>query len=79
MYIFTDISLHFITRKSFLYRLTIWGRTICYNEETDEIEYIEETLDNASDSIISIGENILKEHFSDEEIALISENEVAEA
>tara|TARA_R110002073_G_C9447577_1_gene577812 strand:+ start:1312 stop:1494 length:183 start_codon:yes stop_codon:yes gene_type:complete len=57
----------------------LYTLTICYNEETDEIEYIEETLDNASDSIISIGENILKEHFSDEEIALISENEVAEA
>jgi len=57
----------------------LYTLTICYNEETDEIEYIEETLDNASDNIVSIGENILKEHFSDEEIALISENEVAEA
>lgn len=59
--------------------IKLYTLTICYNEETEEIEFIEESVNNTTDNIVSIGDNILKEYFSDEEIAMISENDIGEA
>ena len=57
----------------------IYKLTICYNEETDEVEYIEEAVDNDNGTIVSIGEHILKDYFSDEDIRHMSMFEVGEA
>ena len=59
--------------------IKLYKLTICYNEDTDEIEYIEESVDNTRDNIVAIGDNKLRDHFTDEEIALMSEHEVGEA
>ena len=57
----------------------LYTLTICYNEDTDEIEYIEESLNSGIDKIVKIGENILDEHFTEDEIISISEAEFGEA
>jgi len=57
----------------------IYKLTICYNEETDEVEYIEEAVDNDNGNIVSIGEHRLKDYFSDEDIRHMSMFEVGEA
>jgi len=59
--------------------IKLYKLTICYDEDTDEIEFIEESIDNTTDNIVSIGDNKLKDYFTDEEIALMSEHEVGEA
>ena len=35
--------------------LKLYTLTICYNEDTDEIEYIEECVDNPGNNILDIG------------------------
>ena len=57
----------------------IYKLTICYNEETDEVENIEEAVDNSNDMIVSIGDHRLKDYFSDEDIRHMSMFEVGEA
>ena len=59
--------------------IKLYKLTICYNEEKDEIEYIEETLNNTTDKSVKIGDNILEEHFTEDEIFEISEAEFGEA
>ena len=59
--------------------IKLYKLTICYDEEKDEIEFIEETLDNQTDKIVKIGDNILREYFSDDEIFEISVAEFGEA
>tara|TARA_R100001244_G_scaffold51967_1_gene45137 strand:+ start:998 stop:1180 length:183 start_codon:yes stop_codon:yes gene_type:complete len=57
----------------------LYKLTICYDEEKDEIEFIEETVDNDTDKIVKIGENTLDEFFTEEEIISISQAEFGEA
>ena len=57
----------------------LYKLTICYNEEKDEIEFIEETVDNNTDKIVNIGGNALTEFFTEEEILSISQAEFGEA
>ena len=59
--------------------IKLYKLTICYDEEKDEIEFIEETLNNDTDKIVKIGENILDEFFTEEEILSISQAEFGEA
>ena len=46
--------------------------TIAYNEETEEIEYIQEEMVN-DDSLWEYGDLILDDYFDEESLALISE------
>ena len=59
--------------------IKLYKLTICYDEEKDEIEFIEETLDNDTDKIVMIGENALKDFFTEDEILSISQAEFGEA
>tara|TARA_R110002051_G_scaffold324572_2_gene422468 strand:+ start:1337 stop:1519 length:183 start_codon:yes stop_codon:yes gene_type:complete len=59
--------------------IKLYKLTICYDEEKDEIEFIEETLDNDTDKIVMIGENTLKDFFTEDEILSISQAEFGEA
>ena len=59
--------------------LKLYTLTICYNEDTDEIEYIEECVDNPGNNIVKIGEHKLADYFTKEEITDMSSVEVGEA
>jgi hypothetical protein len=52
--------------------MKIYTLTIAYNEEKEEVEYIEEELQDDSETITERGTIILNDYFDEEGLELIS-------